>query len=45
MSGMIFVGIQHSGLYYTEKKKIKFSSGNSDGRGCEVIFEEGLPNI
>jgi hypothetical protein len=29
------------------KKKTKFSSykGNSDGIGCKVIYEEGLPNI
>ncbi len=29
------------------KKETKFSSyiGNSDGIGCKVIYEEGLPNI
>jgi hypothetical protein len=29
------------------KKKTKFSSskGNSNGIGCKVIYEEGLPNI
>jgi hypothetical protein len=30
-------------LYFcTDKKKRKFSSGNSDGSGCKVIYEEGF---
>ncbi len=33
----------------TDKKETKFSTytveGNSDGIGCKVIYEEGLPNI
>jgi hypothetical protein len=27
------------------KKETKFSSYNSDGIGCKVIFKEGLPNM
>jgi hypothetical protein len=28
-----------------KKKKTKFSTGNSDGIGCKIIYEEGLPKI
>ncbi len=28
-----------------EKRKFPHIEGNSDGIGCKVIYEEGLPNI
>ncbi len=31
--------------YKKEKRNFPQTYGNSDGIGCKVIFEEGLPNI